>query len=516
MMGFRQSFRFRIIALTILVSGTVLLAFGLASRYALYLIKIDTVDQNLATRPLPGFPDPRDTENWKRMFEAVDQVSNKLYEGDIYLIVYGAEKEEYFRSEYWPGRLTLDSFPEVEGELRGMRVSESDFNPERWLDSRRRRGNPQFGPGPGPRFEGKPPDEIRRGGGERGRFQVPEPILFTRSSRDGPIRFGVFQFPGFNVTLGVELGGVAKEMEHARNAFIFSLPLALAVLAFGAWLIASRAIKPIRKLTDTAGGMSAAKLDERIEQGDEDREFSELIQVFNGMLERLERSFHQATRFSADAAHELKTPLTILQGHLELALQEAPDDSDQQRRLGMLLDETQRLRGITRRLLLLAQADAGQLSVKGKPIRLAGLVQEMIEDYEMQSPGIRFSTTIDDASAVGDRSFLTQILQNLLSNASKYNDDESPWIDVTCESLENEIRIDISNGGAGIPESNQDCLFNRFTRVDSARNREVDGFGLGLNLSREFARAMQGELALLESSSDRTCFRLTLPLGGER
>ena len=134
----------------------------------------------------------------------------------------------------------------------------------------------------------------------------------------------------------------------------------------------------------------------------------------------------------------------------------------------------------------------------------------------MQSPGIRFSTTIDDASAVGDRSFLTQILQNLLSNASKYNDDESPWIDVTCESLENEIRIDISNGGAGIPESNQDCLFNRFTRVDSARNREVDGFGLGLNLSREFARAMQGELALLESSSDRTCFRLTLPLGGER
>ena len=185
---------------------------------------------------------------------------------------------------------------------------------------------------------------------------------------------------------------------------------------------------------------------------------------------------------------------------MELALQEAPDDSDQQRRLGMLLDETQRLRGITRRLLLLAQADAGQLSVTGKPIRLTGLVQEMMEDYEMQSPGMRFSTTIDDeTSAVADRSFLTQILQNLLSNASKYNDDESPWIDVTCESLENEVRIDISNGGAGIPESNQDRLFDRFTRVDSARNREVDGFGLGLNLSREFARAMQGDLDLFSA-----------------
>jgi len=511
MMRFRQSFRFRIIALTILVSGTVLLAFGLASRYALYQIKIATVDQNLKLHPMPGFRDPRHAMNWERLYEAMDQVSSHVYRGDLYLLVYGKNNDEYYRSEYWPEDISFDAFPAVEGELRVLSGHESEFDPDRWLDfkhRRRRASHPN-----GPRLEEFLRAEMHREAMERGPRELSEPVLLTKvAAQDGAIRFGVFQAEGFNLVLGVELSGVANEMTHARKAFFFSLPLALAILAFGAWLIASRAIKPIRKLTEAASGMSVAKLDERIEQGNEDSEFSELIQVFNGMLERLERSFHQATRFSADAAHELKTPLTILQGHLEIALQEAPDASDQQRRLAMLLEETQRLRGITRRLLLLAQADAGQLTVSGTPTPVSPLIQELLEDYEMQSPSIRFSATLDVAAvALADRSLLTQIVQNLLSNAAKYNDEESPWVDVSCQSTEAGIEFEIANGGPGIPESSQERLFDRFTRVDSARNREVDGFGLGLNLSREFARAMNGDLELVESVEGKTRFRLTLP-----
>ncbi|MBT5169297.1 MAG: HAMP domain-containing histidine kinase [Opitutales bacterium] len=113
--------------------------------------------------------------------------------------------------------------------------------------------------------------------------------------------------------------------------------------------------------------------------------------------------------------------------------------------------------------------DAWQLSVKGKPTQFGGLIRELVEDYEMQSSSIRFSITADgDVSAVADRSFLTQILQNLLGNASKYNDDELPWVEVTCEAVDKEIRINISNGGDGIPEAGQARLFDRFTRVDSA------------------------------------------------
>ena len=277
------------------------------------------------------------------------------------------------------------------------------------------------------------------------------PTLLTLGSSEGPIRFGVFQFSGYNVAMGVELSEVAQEMMHVRNAFLFSTPLALLVIAFGSWVIVSRAISPIRKLTSTTRGLSAENLNDRIEEGSEDREFSELIQVFNDMLERLERSFNQATRFSADAAHELKTPLTILQGHLESALQEAPDDSEQQRRLGMLLEETQRLHGITRRLLLLAQADAGQIKVTGQSFQIRDLLLEMVEDFEMQAPQTRYTLSKGEKVKVSlDRSLVAQILQNLLSNAVKYNDETDPWVKIDNEIVGSELRIDISNGGDGI------------------------------------------------------------------
>lgn len=512
MIRFRQSFRFRIIALTILVSGTVLLAFSFASRYALYYIKINTVDQSLRSQPIPGFPDPRHTRSWERLFLAMDNVSSRLFKGDIYLMVYGADGEVFYRSEFWPEGLSADRFPSVAGELRDWSDPDPDFDPARWFENRRRRGGGILG-GKGEGIHSElGPSEIRRRGPERVFRPQGEPLAFTKPSREGALRFGVYQFSGYNVAMGVELSGVATEMTEARNSFLLSLPVAIGVLAFGAWLIASRAIKPIEKLTSTARVMSVKTLGERIEQGGEDREFSELIEVFNGMLERLERSFHQATRFSADAAHELKTPLTILQGHLESALQEAPDDSDQQRKLALLLEETQRLRGITRRLLLLAQADGGQLKVSGEDMRLAPIVEESVEDFEMQAEGVKFEVEVQgDPIAKIDRSLFAQIIQNLLSNATKYNDAESPWVRVKAGVDDSFAWMEVSNGGEGIPESAQHRLFGRFMRVDSARNRGVDGFGLGLNLSREFARAMQGDLELLRSTGEETVFRLTVP-----
>ncbi len=513
MIRFRQSFRFRILALTIIVCGTVLIAFGVGSRYALYLIKISTVDQSLRTLPFQGFPHPEHQQSWTRFSEATERVASRILKGDVHIVVYGNSGEVYFESEFWSGEKIVALLPVPEGELQSAPSPETERESSPWIRDPRRGGGPppDFEPGsnrgPLPRGEGGRRGELR------GIRPMGPPELLTRKSPMGPVRFGVFQFDGYNVAMGVELSQVAQEMNHVRNAFLYSAPLALLVIAVGSWIIASRAISPIRKLTNATRGLSARNLNDRIEQAGEDREFSELIQVFNDMLERLERSFNQATRFSADAAHELKTPLTILQGHLESALQEAPDDSDQQRRLGMLLEETQRLHGITRRLLLLAQADAGQIKVTGQPIRLRELLAEMVEDFEMQSPNTRYTLEKGENVTVSlDESLVTQILQNLLSNAVKYNDDSDPWVTIGYEVTESELRIDISNGGDGIPEFAQERLFERFSRVDTARNRGVDGFGLGLNLSREFARAHGGDLVLAESSPGNTRFRLTLPI----
>ncbi len=518
MIPLRQSFRFRILALTIIVCGTVLIAFGVGSRYALYLIKISTVDQSLRSLPFQGFPHPDHQRSWARFSEATDRIASRILNGDVHIVVYGKDGEIYFESEYWSGEKMVALLPAPEGEFKSATSPETERESSPWIRDPRRGGGPppEIEPDSNrepPEFSPPPRGEGGRRGDLRGIRPLGPPELLTRKSELGPVRFGVFRFGGYNVAMGVELSQVAQEMNHVRNAFLYSAPLALLVVAIGSWIIASRAISPIRKLTNATRGLSARNLNDRIEQAGEDREFSELIQVFNDMLERLERSFNQATRFSADAAHELKTPLTILQGHLENALQEAPDDSDQQRRLGMLLEETQRLHGITRRLLLLAQADAGQIKVTGKPIRLRKLLAEMVEDFEMQSPKTRYTLAMgEDATVSLDESLVTQILQNLLSNAVKYNDDSDPWVTIGYEVAESELRIDISNGGDGIPESAQERLFERFSRVDTARNRGVDGFGLGLNLSREFARAHGGDLVLAKSIPGNTRFRLTLPI----
>ena len=519
MMRWRQSFRFRIMALTIVVSGIVLVDFGLETRWALYVIKVSTVDQNLRSLPFREFPHPEHSRGWERFSRLTDQVAGRVFNGDVHLYVYGANGEPYFKSEYWPSERLLERLPDAEGELAPPRSPEPDLQRQFWrMDQRRRLGEETNGAvGESERVErgdGMLERVFRRGPrpGEGGLMAIAEPEVMTLKSLAGPIRLGVYKFDGYNVAMGVELSKVAQEMTHVRDAFLVSAPLALLIIAIGAWLIASRAMRPVRRLTDAVSSVSVSRLGERVQEGKEGIEFSELIRVYNDMLDRLERSFNQATRFSADAAHELKTPLTILQGHLETALQEAPDDSEQQRRFGLLLEETQRLRGITRRLLLLAKADAGQISIASETTDFGNILSELVEDFEMQSPDTRFDLQIEDGLiAELDRSLVTQILQNLISNAAKYNDDSNPWVKVGAKEDENSIIMEIANAGEGIPKAAQARIFERFARVDSARNRGVDGFGLGLNLSREFARALGGQLELVSSEPGETRFRLTLP-----
>jgi len=135
-------------------------------------------------------------------------------------------------------------------------------------------------------------------------------------------------------------------------------------------VIAQRALKPVALITRTAEGITVRALDRRVPLIEADRELPRLVEVINSMLDRLEKSFGQAVRFSADAAHELQTPLTILQGELDDAVQHAPVGSEEQQRYGGLLEEVQRLKAIVQKLLILARADAGRLD-----LRLAQLPQ---------------------------------------------------------------------------------------------------------------------------------------------
>ena len=258
------------------------------------------------------------------------------------------------------------------------------------------------------------------------------PLLFTKipefmtlKPRDGSWRIGRLGGDDFTFIIGLDARPNEAEIRQLQLAFLLALPVALALVGLGGWIVAGRALRPLRMIAETAAHVTSAGLDHRIPLSDEDPEIRRLIDTLNRMMDRLEQGFRQATRFSADASHELKTPLAIMRGELENALHEAAPGSREQQLFSSLLEETQRLAGITRSLLLLSRADAGQLKPALEEIDLSTLLDELLEDtavlaaeaeIELQTqitPGIR---------VMADPLLLRSALLNVLTNAVKYNE----------------------------------------------------------------------------------------------
>jgi signal transduction histidine kinase len=229
------------------------------------------------------------------------------------------------------------------------------------------------------------------------------------------------------------------------------------------------------------------------------------------MMDRLETSFYQATRFSADAAHELNTPLTILQGELEHALQSAELGSNQQQEYSSLLGEVQRLKTIIRKLLLLSLADSGKLKLSLEPVNISETLEAVCEDIEILAPHLTANKYIDsDVWVMADADLIRQVIQNLTNNAIKYNH-EGGSITLRLLSEGPVVTFTISNSGRSIPREDRNMIFDRFYRGDKARSRRIDGFGLGLSLAREIARAHRGNLVLEDTPNGITTFTLALP-----
>jgi signal transduction histidine kinase len=230
------------------------------------------------------------------------------------------------------------------------------------------------------------------------------------------------------------------------------------------------------------------------------------------MLERLERSFHQASRFSADAAHELKTPLTILRGRLEQARRKA-GDAVLRDDLSDLLDEVGRLSAITRKLLLLSQADAGKLDLNRSAVKLSELLGEMVADAQMLAEARSLTSSIAPGLIVsGDRVLLQQLLNNLLGNALRYASADG-FVDITAIRTSTHAEVVFSNACRPIGPEERSHFFERFQRGDAAHSRGVEGSGLGLSLAREIARAHRGELTLEPGPQTQVRLKLRLPFG---
>jgi signal transduction histidine kinase len=323
-------------------------------------------------------------------------------------------------------------------------------------------------------------------------------------------RLGVFPAEGVTLYLGAELNEINTDSKALLVGFLVGLPLLVGTIAFGGWWLARQALAPVREITIAAEQITADRLDRRLPTPRVRDEIGRLIDVLNAMFDRLDASFRQATRFSADASHELKTPLTVLRAGIEDLLESPSLLPNDQAAVSALLEQTRRLSSITESLLLLARADAGRLQLDFAPGDVAEIVTACAEDARiMAEPSAITIETDVPATLVAsiDARRLGQIVLNLLDNAVKYNR-QGGLVRVKVEGTGRNAVITIANTGAGIPEAHAPQLFKRFFRSDA--HPDTPGHGLGLSIARELARAHHGDLQLVQSDSEWTVFAVSI------
>ncbi|WOD39415.1 ATP-binding protein [Nodosilinea sp. E11] len=334
--------------------------------------------------------------------------------------------------------------------------------------------------------------------------------LLTVQTDAGSWRVSVRASSLGQLAIAANLDALQQEMTALQRIYLLTIPGLLLAIGGGAWALAGQALRPVRQLSQSINQVTAQGLHQRVPPATEP-EFEPLIVAFNAMLERLERSFQQASRFSGDAAHELKTPLTILQGELEQAIQQVDTGSATQQALSQLLDQVRQLSSIVRKLLLLSLADAGQMSIQRQPVEFSALVQEQLEDFALLAPDLTLTAEIEPGLTVaGDRDLLTQVIQNLITNAAKYNRPQG-WVRVSTDLDQQWVRLTLTNATLAITPAEADRLFDRFYRGDPARTGQTEGLGLGLSLAREIARAHGGDLVFTPSQPNQARFSLHLP-----
>ncbi len=481
-----SSFRLRIALFAALLASVAVSGFGGISYVLLYQSKTENLDQDIQARLIRDAAIPRSEEVWQSLEESRNLLLTNSVASEALLLVYDSNQQLIYQSDRWEAELNTQlTFPPVKPLPTEL------TNPRRPPPSNR--DNPR-----------RPPNL------DRLRDLVTIGNLTTRNTPTGKWRIGTVSSPFVQMAIAINLEVVDQEMALIRNIFVLLIPSTLVMVMVGASWLSSNALGSVQKITNTLKKVTAKGLDQRASTTGLDTEFLELVKVFNQMMARLERSFQQASRFSGDAAHELKTPLAILQGELEQAMQNAPAGSPQQQTFGRLLDEIRRLSSITRKLLLLSLADAGQMKLQSQTINFSELVLELAEDIELMAPELNLKLKITpNLQLKGDRQLITQVLQNLITNAIKYNISQGI---IAIETFQNKqtILLKISNTSNGLKDGDRQRVFDRFQRGDASHNRKVEGFGLGLSLSREIARAHGGDLKL-EPVSQLVTFTLTLP-----
>lgn len=330
------------------------------------------------------------------------------------------------------------------------------------------------------------------------------------------ILFTVYQY--FNQTVKESPDRLVTQIIEPTNNLLIALGFVavtvILALFIGGYFILRRSFLKINRVSDSIGKINVDRLYERIPEHEGKDDFEKIVSSFNEMLSRLDVSFQQMKQFSADASHELKTPLAVMRIQLENGMKSNAKLTELRDTIAGCLDETLRMSNIVESLLLLAKSDAGQPIIKSEIINLKDLIEQTFEESKMfasQNSILVSLTKLEDATISGDADRLRQMLLNLIDNAIKYNHPNGK-IEIGLWKENNRAKIVINDNGIGIPEEDIGRIFDRFYRVDKARSRELGGTGLGLAISKAIVEAHSGCVYVRSTPKKGTEFTVLIPL----
>ena len=319
----------------------------------------------------------------------------------------------------------------------------------------------------------------------------------------------------FNINPNTLFAGLSDQVQETKDLFrtrsIIATAIIILLSSVGTYFISRRALLPLRRLSNEVNKIEAQNLSESLEVPDTNDEISRLTGSFNKMLSRLDDAFTAQKQFSASAAHELRTPLAVMQTNLEVfARKKTPTIEEYQDIFGMIQNQTERLSHLSEVLLDMT----GIQSVERSDfISLAELTDEVCCDLASiaDQKKVELIQEEGDCTVTGSYLLLYRAVYNLVENAIKYNN-ENGWVRVTLDADHKFFYVKVSDSGMGIPQESLDYIFERFYRVDKSHSREIGGTGLGLAITKSAVVAHRGAIKVQSKLGEGTTFTVRIPL----
>ncbi len=319
----------------------------------------------------------------------------------------------------------------------------------------------------------------------------------------------------YTVQTGVPTSQIVATLSLFRRYLLMLAPLLLLAAASGGYWLSHKALSPVDALTRTARSIGGNNLGERLEKLATGDELQRLSDTLNEMLARIESAFLRVTQFTADASHELRTPISLIRTEAEIALRKSRGDAEYREALRHILLEAERTSSLVEELLSLARADSGRESLHLTLVDLCAVIPEIANEWQhlIEARNLQFTQQFPHRAipVLADRRALQRLLAILLDNAVKYTPPPGV-VKIGLEVQGDKAVITVHDSGIGIAEPDQTKIFERFYRVDKARSRQLGGAGIGLAIAEWIVQQHHGSIAVQSSVGKGSTFLIGFPL----